>query len=452
MVMGSCMARLGRRVVRRSETYDEIKPLVELCKAGRLFEVQEWIATGNPVEPPLPESKKARRHTPLQYAIDFGFHSLVAVLLDGGADIENTSRYCPMNHAIAEKRFDIVRLLVDHGVDPTEVDMQTVFYSWDADMMEYFIEHGAEVEKGNPLAAAFTNKIRTALRIFKKYRDRFPSFQEQANIALRYHCKEGNLKWVSLMLWAGADPYASGTENYYEEPALEDDGLSAIGFAALYDHFEVFDLPQLKLDATHPAVVDIVTIASSEKGMELVGKLLNKGIDPNHPALREVIHCAYKEHGAKLLERLLKMGMTPNDQPNGGCSGIRDLLVGMDWEFPRYDPWTFGTTERKNRNIDTENARHRLKAIHLLAKHGARWVPKDQDEINSIRRTLMKMKADYTLEFIWIMSLYQSCTREAITELLRTSAIRAVVCWHAPRVTELLGRLPIEAVTSAQVD
>ena len=35
-----------------------------------------------------------------------------------------------------------------------------------------------------------------------------PAVREQANIALRYHCKEGNVKWIALMLWAGADPYA----------------------------------------------------------------------------------------------------------------------------------------------------------------------------------------------------------------------------------------------------
>ena len=35
--------------MQRAETYEEIKPLIDLCKAGKLFEVQEWIASGKTV-------------------------------------------------------------------------------------------------------------------------------------------------------------------------------------------------------------------------------------------------------------------------------------------------------------------------------------------------------------------------------------------------------------------
>ena len=38
--------------VRRAESHDDIKPLVELCKAGKLFEVQKWIVSGKPVNGP----------------------------------------------------------------------------------------------------------------------------------------------------------------------------------------------------------------------------------------------------------------------------------------------------------------------------------------------------------------------------------------------------------------
>ncbi len=32
--------------VTQAKSSDEIKPLIELCKAGKLFEVQEWIKSG----------------------------------------------------------------------------------------------------------------------------------------------------------------------------------------------------------------------------------------------------------------------------------------------------------------------------------------------------------------------------------------------------------------------
>ena len=37
-------------------------------------------------------------------------------------------------------------------------------------------------------------------------RDTVPTANRQATMALRYHAADGNLKWVSLLLWAGADP------------------------------------------------------------------------------------------------------------------------------------------------------------------------------------------------------------------------------------------------------
>jgi hypothetical protein len=77
--------------MKRTETYQEIKPLVDLCKSGKLFEVQEWIASGKPVNPP-PSESGYRKKSPLEIAIELGFHSLIKVLLEGGADI-NEPRY-----------------------------------------------------------------------------------------------------------------------------------------------------------------------------------------------------------------------------------------------------------------------------------------------------------------------------------------------------------------------
>ena len=185
--------------MKHASTYDEIKPLIELCKAGRLFEVQEWISAGKPVNLPPPE-KGTRRKSPLEVSIGRGFHSMVQVLLEGGADIEDP-RYSPLTDAILEKRLDLVKLLIKHGADINSVDMGYVFETWDPKIMNWFIEQGADVETGQPLAYALCSKIRTALGVFKRYKKRFASFQEQANIALRFHCKEGNFKWISLLVF-----------------------------------------------------------------------------------------------------------------------------------------------------------------------------------------------------------------------------------------------------------
>src|SRR5262245_29055462 len=131
---------------KRAADQESLAPLLERCKAGRLFGVQDWIAAGNPINSP-PEPRKGTRHlSPLECAIDQGFHSMVQVLLEGGAIQEPLGYDSPMNRALRMKRFDIVQLLVEHGFDPKSVDMREVFASWDPRIMAFFIDRGADIQ------------------------------------------------------------------------------------------------------------------------------------------------------------------------------------------------------------------------------------------------------------------------------------------------------------------
>lgn len=382
--------------MKRAETYDEIKPLVALCKAGRLFEVQKWIAAGKPVNLPLSPDSRHRRKSPLEVSMDCGFHSLVQVLIESAAAIEETG-YRPLEHALLKRRLDLVELLVDHGASIHSVSMESVFDTWLPEIMEYFIERGADVETGQPLAGALCSRIRTALGILKRYKNRFPGFQEQANIALRFHAKEGNLKWVSLMLWAGADPYVRGSDCDEPDPEC---AVSALELAVLHEHFDIFKLKSIRLD-------------------------------PSHAFAHELLRKACFADKADFLNELLKKGFNPNNQKNGGSSLISSLLGDMTWSFD-LDHRT------PKKDLDTSRSREKLKMIHLLARHGARWIPEDKDEISHARRSLMKMSPDYTAEFIWIMSKYKACARGPIEELIRTPSIRALVSGHLTRIAELL--------------
>ncbi len=388
-----------------ASTWDEIKPLIEMCKAGRLFEVQDWIASGKPVDPPaLP--KKGGKKSPLRIAIDSGFHSLVQVLLQGGASTSGRG-YSPMEHCLSERRLDLVKLLVDHGISVRSVDMTHVFDTWGPNIIAFFIENGADAETGNPLAAALISRIRTALNIFKQYKTRFPSFQEQANIALRYHCREGDLKWVSLMLWAGADPLAKGPDDSDEESNPEED-LNALEMAALYGRHEIFKLKKIR---------DV--------------------LDPKQPALRNLLSSACAGDDAGFLEALLKNGFDPKGQEDGGSELIQSCLRRLAWA---YEPGWWH--ERATDNIDGSRSRERMKMVHLLARAGAKWSPADKYSINDVRRTLLKMTPDYTTEFVWIMSKYNACKRTDLEALLKPTKIRALTSPHQKRISELLAGMP----------
>ena len=388
--------------MKRAKTYDEIEPLVKLCRLGKVFEIQEWVSAGNPVNPPKDLDRRVKKRFPLYLAIESGFHSLLKVLLEGGISLREPG-YAPLDHALWKRRLDLVELLVGHGADIHSVSMRVVFQFWDPGIVDFFIANGADVERDNPLAYALCSKIRPALGLFKRYEDRFPSFQEQANIALRHHCTEGNLKWVSLMLWAGADPYAKGSDSPDRKSHPEEDA-SALELAAIYDHFDIFKLRQVRLDPKKPGALNLLRNACYSEKPDLLKKLLESGFNPH------------------LME-------------NGGSWLIQFVLSRLAWSYRSLYSLRSHTTET---NVDDWGSRDKIKMIHLLARYGAKWKPRDKREINDARRSFLKMKPDYTVEFIWIMSGYQACTRETIEELMRPKPIRVLVSNHGNRVRELI--------------
>ena len=73
--------------------------------------------------------------------------------------------------------------------------------------MRWFVANGLDLECDcYPIARAFRYKHREFLGVYMSVRDTVPTARRQATMALCYHAADGNLKWVSLLLWAGADP------------------------------------------------------------------------------------------------------------------------------------------------------------------------------------------------------------------------------------------------------
>jgi hypothetical protein len=175
----------------RAETYEEIQPLINLCKLGKLFEVQRWIAEGRPVDPPL--VSKNRKKSPLKLAMELGFHSLVQVLLEGGAQIEDQQKEL-LALALEDRRLDLIELLVEFGADANSVPMVIVLGKGDRKIIDFFIAQGGDLETENPLAAALCEHIYPILGVYKQYESQFPGLKEQANIALRHSCREGKFE------------------------------------------------------------------------------------------------------------------------------------------------------------------------------------------------------------------------------------------------------------------
>ncbi|MBA4418725.1 MAG: hypothetical protein C0392_12575 [Syntrophus sp. (in: bacteria)] len=379
----------------RATTYEEIVPLIVLCKMGRFLDVQDWISAGNPVNLPLPVEKQRRKMSPLEIAIETGFHSLVEVLLRAGASQEEHN-YCALYHAIKKRRPDLVDLLIRHGADAKSVDMRRVFEVYHPEIIEFLIAQNADLDTDNPLAYALCYKIKPALGVFKRHKDRFHSFPEQANIALRFHCKEGNLKWASLMLWAGADPYAKGSDSP-DDKCSKEEGASALELASLYGHLEILKLKDMRLDSKHKEASEIFQYASKT---EVLKFLLDKGFDPRQ-------------------------------LDDNGSSMIQHLLFSMSWD---YDRWS---NRFREKDIDSSRSLDCIKMIHMLARAGTVWDP-DGRALGDARRALLKMKADYIMEFIWIMSEYGACSREKLRKLISTPAMHELTANHFARLEEIV--------------
>jgi len=185
----------------------EAKELLKLCKSGRLFEVQAWIASGKSLR--VPAEVKT---TPVRIALETGFHSLVELLLRNEPD--QNAKNLALRHAVSRQREDFVEILVSNGAEVSSIPFIEVLRAWKPAIIHYFLDRGTDFITDSPLAVAFGERIRTALGPWRECREKHPEFalqlQEQADRALRHFCERGDLKWVSLLMWAGADPRSIG--------------------------------------------------------------------------------------------------------------------------------------------------------------------------------------------------------------------------------------------------
>jgi hypothetical protein len=125
-------------------------------------------------------------------------------------------------------------------------------------------------------------------------KQRFPdladALQEQADRALRKFAYEGDLKWVSLLTWAGGDPRSRGIRLGDENFGTEED-RAEIETTALME-------------------------ACYQKNLDVLKKLK---LDPKRDNLSELLACASTLSRTEIIKYLLGLGAQPNDKANGGA-------------------------------------------------------------------------------------------------------------------------------------
>ena len=374
----------------------EAKELVRLCETGRLYEVEAWIRAGRSLAVPA-----GTRKTPLGVAMSTGFHSLVELLLRHAES--QRSKDEALRHAVLFGPLEFAELALAHGADPRAVEFLDVLMAGDRRLAALFLERGADPIAGHPFARAFRQlRAKVTLGSYLDCRRARPDIaaqlQEQADMALRQFCQEGNPKWISLLTWAGANPRSRG-------PALDD--------------AERADDPEYCTTALHEACahgdVAILRRLGPTRADDLGGMLERAAFSAN----REVI------------EFLLDLGADPNDKPDGGSGALDACIRHLGWED--FDRVRYGYGSRYL--TPASKVPRSREAVRLLVERGARWTP-ERSALNATRRILYRLEPEVATELIGLL-LGREGGEDAARELLRVPRMRKHVAPCAGRLARL---------------
>lgn len=125
--------------------------IFEAATVGALDRVKAWLTK----QPNLLNAYAPDGFQPIGLAAFFGHTDIVEYLIEQGAEIDapsqNNMRVRPLHSAVANKRVDIVKLLIDHGADvnSTQADDFTPLHEAAQngllDVAQWLIERGAHV-------------------------------------------------------------------------------------------------------------------------------------------------------------------------------------------------------------------------------------------------------------------------------------------------------------------
>jgi hypothetical protein len=293
----------------RSAIHDDLKALLRLVQAGRLFAVQDWIKAGKPLR--LPDGNHSKTSA-LHAAVESGFHSMVEELLRaGGWSVPELSAALAL--AREERRFDLAELLGQRGAKAKPMDFETSCDKLDLFMMEQQLRAGTKPNDGNVFAQALdSKKARPLLGFFRQFRSEFPALEDQAALALAEAVKHRQTRWVALLTWAGADPFRPVPNSLDESfPVDPDDCTTAAREAAWINNAEIFKVLHLK--PTPAQAVELLSNVIYLKDAKLLQTCL-----ANIP--RDQINQPPR-NSSKTLERLVEVSSHRNiPSPCAGCA------------------------------------------------------------------------------------------------------------------------------------
>jgi hypothetical protein len=369
---------------------EELFPLIEYCRAGKLKEVSEWIAANKPLDPPANVKPRRRRGSPLQIAIEKGFYSLTELLLDGGAD--PNANGSALYDAVSKDEVDIARLLLERGAAADSVDMQTVFDVSPA-MLALFIDNGADPSSEDAYYHALRSKVHPLLSVLKNHKERFPDLQRQADMALCYHSEQGNARNVGLLIWAGARPDAE-----VPDPNYSDSTCCAISVAVRRGRMDI--LKQLK--------------------------------PQNYPKTLATLFAEvwFTDSSPALVDYLIGLGAPLNTKPNGDSEMLEHLLWRMNW----------GPSGPFGRGTDTVAI---VRMIEQICRLGAKWIPEPDETERNVRDRFRKIEPQTLRDLFRIFKETGAVSIQVMESVLASPALRKSLGSHLRSIQNIVHPPPL---------
>lgn len=356
---------------RLTENQEELKPLHVLCREGRLYEIEQWIRDGRPLQIASGVSLSGRTTSALKIALERGDYALTYLLLCNGYQTR-LQRGSPLDMALESRRTDLLDLLLEWGADPHEMDLYYLFATYDSSLFERFRALGVDLSAYHEFVDALAHHTsnKPLFGFARRHRRTDPKIQEELNLALRYHAGEANERGIALCLWAGADPHAPTFDLRYGGPRDDpDDDDPYLGESAIHD-------------------------ACSRGHPEILERL---GPDPD----RDDFDDLYEWAGSAAVIRVLGQIQLPEDV-------TIVLRAQIGWPIWHHrDEWRLIS---------------KLKALFDI---GVRWREAPAKDIGEIRRAILKTSDRTFIEIMTLLGRDDHCSPEIRKELARTSAIQS---------------------------
>lgn len=371
---------------------EDAENLVRLCREGRLFELQSLVDEGKSLRLP-----NHYRYPLLRIALDTGFHSLIEFFLQ--LEMDQTQKDEVLKQSCWRNQPAVIRLALKYGADIGAIPFQDVIETWDREVVQLFLDRGADIVTNAPFARAFKQRVKAALGSFldcKRARpDLAGALQEQADMALRQACQDEDLKWVSLLMWLGANPRTKG---------LSTDDL---------------DDPDIIEDHTYQQ--SALQIACASRKPEILRRLKP---DPAIDNLGELITAAASIITTpETVAYLVSLGADINDKPEGGSTVLDACLRNFGW---KESVWEAPYGAYRHTTVPTSRLGKSLEALRFLLSQGARWTP-NEAAVSDVRRSLYRVDADAIATVLDLLRTHGACNDDVLKAVIRTPKMRAIM-------------------------